>query len=57
MKLNGLMTPENNVGLIPVDYNESQNQPAQNMEQALKKKREKMAMDKLGIMPEETDAS
>ncbi len=31
---------------------ESENQPAQTMEEALKKRREKLATDKLGIAPE-----
>jgi hypothetical protein len=36
--------------------NESDDQPAQNMEEVLKRRREKIATDKLGIPPEPESA-
>jgi hypothetical protein len=40
-------------GLIPVEQeDESESQPAQNLEAALKKRREKLAFDKYKIAPE-----
>lgn len=50
----GLMqrTPQG-TGLLAPQEDESENQPAQTMEAILKKKREKLAQDKLGIQPED----
>lgn len=44
------------VGLMSPEQDESEDQPAQNMEEVLKKKREKIAYTKLGIVPGEDDA-
>lgn len=52
MKPKGLMPGH---GLVPMDDHESSNQNAQNVELALKKKREKLALDKLHILPDVDD--
>lgn len=43
-------------GLMSSGEDESEDQPAQNMEEVLKKKREKIAYTKLGIVPGKDDA-
>jgi hypothetical protein len=53
--MTGLLSGKNNLGLMPSGQDESENESAQNIQEVLKKRREKLAGNKLGLDVDHSD--